>query len=159
MNQLRQPISPERKGIYYAGIVIGILGLISFLSAFVSAAIHFGEFDNFLSTAKSMALRSVGGMVMMIVGGILMSVGARGLAGAGVILDPDKARKDLEPWNKMAGGMVDDAVSQIGIAQKIESHLDQVTTAPQTTIKVRCPKCKALNDEQDKFCGQCGSAI
>ena len=26
-------------------------------------------------------------------------------------------------------------------------------------VKVRCRNCRALNDEPDKFCGQCGAAL
>jgi rRNA maturation endonuclease Nob1 len=29
----------------------------------------------------------------------------------------------------------------------------------QAPIKVRCGHCRALNDEEDKFCGQCGKAL
>lgn len=31
-------------------------------------------------------------------------------AGSGVILDPEKAKEELEPFSRMAGGMVKDAL-------------------------------------------------
>ena len=31
--------------------------------------------------------------------------------------------------------------------------------APAEGVKVRCPHCRALNDETAKFCGQCGQAL
>ena len=39
----------------------------------------------------------------------------RGLAGSGVVLDPEKAREDVEPWSRMAGGVVKDALDESGI--------------------------------------------
>src|SRR6516162_1292933 len=45
------------------------------------------------------------GMGLMVVGGILMGVGARGAAGSGLVLDPGKARQDLEPWSRLGGGV------------------------------------------------------
>jgi hypothetical protein len=44
-----------------------------------------------------------------------MNIGSRGLAGAGVVLDPQQARKDLEPWSRMAGGMAKDALEAADI--------------------------------------------
>ncbi|NCG11770.1 MAG: hypothetical protein GWP38_00255, partial [Planctomycetia bacterium] len=49
-------------------------------------------------------------MAIAAVGGLLKKIGARGLAGAGLILNPDRARKDLKPYSKMAGGMLEDAL-------------------------------------------------
>ena len=50
--------------------------------------------------------RAIAGMGLLIVGGIVRGIGARGLAGSGVVLDPDKAHEELEPYSRMAGGMV-----------------------------------------------------
>jgi hypothetical protein len=47
----------------------------------------------------------------MVIGGILMNIGARGAAGSGLVLDPEKARQDLEPWSRMGGGIVPGAHS------------------------------------------------
>lgn len=63
----------------------------------------------------SIGLRALGGMLLMIVGTVLKTIGVRGFAGSGVVLDPDKARDDLEPWAKMAGGMFKDAAEGAGV--------------------------------------------
>src|SRR5262249_50676425 len=55
------------------------------------------------------------GMVMMIAGGIMVSIGQMGLAGSGIKLDPEEARRDLEPWARMTGGIVKDAIDEAGI--------------------------------------------
>ena len=77
-------------------------------------------------------------------------------AGSGVVLDPEKARKDVEPWSRMGGGVVQDALSEIEVVKKIEDRFD--SPKPQV-IKVRCRSCRMLNDETAKFCNQCGAVV
>jgi hypothetical protein len=108
-------IRPERKAVYYAGMAITVIGFLIFFSIFVSAAIHFGDFSNFEGQAKSAAFRGLAGMAMVIVGGILMGIGRMGVAGSGVKLDPQQARKDVEPWARMSGGVLKDALDEAGI--------------------------------------------
>jgi ribosomal protein L40E len=72
-----------------------------------------------------------------------------------------KSRDDPEPWNRMAGGMTNDALSEIGIVKAVKKALTQGSSEPEQreVIKVRCRSCQALNEEQAKFCGQCGAAL
>lgn len=111
----RRNISDERKGLFYAGRVIMIIGILLFFSVFVTAACNFGNFDNFDARARSSAIRGILGMALAIIGGIMQAIGARGAAGSGVILDPEKAREDLEPWSRMAGGMIMDALDEADV--------------------------------------------
>lgn len=160
MNKPRRNLSPERKAIYYLGSGMGLLGFILFISTFFSAASNFGDFTNFQERTRSMAFRSIAGMVLMIAGGFVAGVGARGLAGSGVVLDPEKAREDLEPWNRMAGGMTNDVLSDVGLANAAEKALNRIGgDETKDVVKVRCRSCQALNDEQAKFCDQCGAAL
>jgi hypothetical protein len=96
---------------------------------------------------RSTTLRALGGMVLLIVGGIIRGIGATGLAGSGVILDPERARQDLEPYSRMAGGMVKDALEEADL------HLGG---NPQRVIMIKCPACGKLNEEDSKFCQECG---
>ena len=41
--------------------------------------------------------------------------------------------------------------SEFGIAQS------EASTEPQ--VKIRCQRCRVLNDESAKFCNQCGTAL
>lgn len=153
MNFPRPQISPERKTVYYAGAVLTTIGLVLFLSTFVSVA--FGA-----TAFRFLPLQPVGGVICIIVGGMLQKLGRQGLAGSGLLLDPEKARKDLEPWNRMAGGMAEDTLSEIGVVRKLEDHLDREPATPAPPqIKIRCRNCQALNDETAKFCNQCGSGL
>ena len=155
MNVPQKQIPPQRQSLYYAGMAVSVIGLLLFLSTFVTFIANFGNFDNFVGQAQSSAMRAFGGMAMLMAGGVMMGIGARGLAGSGLVLDPEKARKDVEPWNRMAGGMTQDALSEIELVKKLEGRLG----AQPTEVKVRCKACQALNDESAKYCSQCGAAI
>jgi RNA polymerase subunit RPABC4/transcription elongation factor Spt4 len=155
MDMPKRQIPPERKTLYYGGMALIGIGLLLFLSTFVTFMANFGNFDNFEGRAQSEGFRAFGGMLLMMIGGFLMNVGAKGWAGSGVVLDPEKARKDVEPWSRLGGGVVQDALSEVEVVKKIQDRLD----SPEPQVKVRCQKCHALNDETAKFCNQCGSAI
>ncbi|MDF2821379.1 MAG: hypothetical protein K0R15_1820 [Clostridiales bacterium] len=91
---------------------------------------------------------------MIIAGFIIMNIGARGAAGSGLLLDPEKAREDLKPFNEAKGGMINDVISNIDIVGNL--------TKPQENkevIKIRCKSCKSLNEEDAKFCKGCGKEI
>lgn len=112
---IRRQISPERKGLYYCGMILAVLGFLAFGSTFVSAAMHFGDFTDFVGRSRSMFARAIIGMGLMIGGTLLMNLGRRGVAGSGLKLDPEESRTDLEPWSRMTGGMVKDAMDEAGI--------------------------------------------
>lgn len=154
---MRKPqISPERKAVYYGGMGIMVLGGLLFLSNFVIVPSTFFSgpfFADPLTSMQGMMLRGVGGIVLLSIGSFMMRVGARGAAGAGLVLDPEKAREDLSPWARTAGGLVKDALGEVRPSAASDSP------APQTVVKVRCPKCRALNDEDARFCDQCGSPL
>lgn len=111
----RRQISAERKALYRAGQIIGVIGMVSFLSVFVSAALHFGDFTDFDARGRSMGLRAIGGFIMIFVGGALAAIGRAGAAGSGLKLDPEQAREDLEPWARMQGGLMKDSLEEMGV--------------------------------------------
>jgi hypothetical protein len=108
-------ISPERKTIFYIGSAISIIGGLLFFSIFISGAMRFGDFSDFEARTRSYALRAVIGMAMFIGGAIMSNVGRAGLAGSGVVLDPEKSRQDLEPWSRMSGGVLKDTLDEAGL--------------------------------------------
>lgn len=146
----RRDIPGHRKTLFYVGSALSVAGLLLFFSTFVTACSNFGDFTNFDGKVKSQMATGLFGMVLIVVGGILANIGRRGLAGSGAVIDPEQARVDLEPWSRMVGGMAKDALDETGLAAK---------DGESQVVKVRCPACKALNDEHDRFCGQCGKAI
>lgn len=151
----QRDIPPERKTIYYVGTAMSGLGLLMFLSSFLFFIAHFGDFSNFESNARTNGFLAFGGMILIIVGGGIAGVGRSGLAGSGLLLDPQRARRDREPWNRMAGGMANDTLSEMPILTEIVGHRD----GGEPIVKVRCRACSALNEESSKFCGQCGQKL
>jgi hypothetical protein len=123
----RRQLSEERRAAYYIGIAVMVIGILVFGSIFLTAASGMsGQFGMPIDTG-SMVVRAMVGMGMMLGGRLLMNMGARGLAGSGVVLDPQKAREDLEPWSRMAGGVVSDALEETGLKPG-----NGPQTAPQT---------------------------
>jgi len=112
----QRQVSPERKKTYYVGMAMMLAGFLCFGSVFVTGALHFGNFDNFNSRGRSEMARGIIGMGLMIVGTIVRNAGRFGLAGSGIKLDPEEARKDVEPWARMGGGVLKDALDEAGIS-------------------------------------------
>ncbi len=98
--------------MYYGGMALIAAGILLFVSTFFTGPDIGGHNDpqpgepNFWERAqerheefgqsmKSTMVRALLGMGLMVIGGILMNAGARGTAGSGLVLDPEKARQDL----------------------------------------------------------------
>jgi hypothetical protein len=127
-----------------------ILGGLSFASVFVSAAVNYGDFSDFDARGKSMMFRAFGGMVLLFIGGFVRGIGARGVAGSGIVLDPQKAREELEPYSRMAGGMAKDALDEAGI---------DLRGKREKVVMIKCRSCGKLNEEDSKFCRECGKPL
>jgi hypothetical protein len=148
-------ISEERQAAYYIGQGVMILGGLLFASSFVTFLVSIANLDSlqrhFGGYFFAFGLQGVGGMGLLIVGSIIRGIGSRGLAGSGVVLDPEKARDDLEPYTRMAGGMAKDALDEAGISLAGKS--------PERVIMVKCQACGKLNQEDAKFCQECGQKM
>ncbi len=120
----QRQISPERQGFYYFGMVLMGIGVLMFLSTFVSFFVHFGDFHDFENRAKTGGITALGGMIFMVIGQMLMTLGRAGLAGSGLKLDPQEARRDLEPWSRMSGGMLKDTLDEAGV--DLSSHAEGI---------------------------------
>ena len=143
-------ISDNRKAAYYIGMVLMVIGGLLFFSVFITGAMNFGNFNNFEANARSSMFRAAGGMALLIIGTIVRGIGARGLAGSGVVLDPEKAREELEPYSRMAGGMVKDVLDEADV--KLDGKSERV-------IVIKCSDCGKLNEEDSKFCQECGNKM
>lgn len=148
-------ISSERKTAYYLGGAMVAIGFLLFLSVFVTGAMNFGNFNDFDGQVRSSATRAVLGMILMITGGIVRGVGARGAAGSGMLLDPEQARRDLEPFSRQGGGMLRDALDEADI--DLGGGRRRYDDEP--LIMIRCRHCSTLNEEDSKFCQECGKPL
>jgi ribosomal protein L40E len=149
MNQNKQSnnqISSGRKTLFYAGRIMMGIGLVLFLSVFVTVA-----FSDPLQLVDSNPMGpGIIGFIMIFVGTLISGVGAAGKAGSGMILDPEQAREDLKPFSRQAGGMLNDALQ----AADLKEHL-----SAKEIVKVRCRSCGELNDEDATFCKKCGERM
>jgi len=152
-------ISPERKGLYTAGLVMQVIGgclfglpFIGVIGTMIFAAS--GNDPDFMFVAVAFGLGFLG-FALIGIGGGMRGVAARGVAGSGLVLDPDKARQDLEPWTRMGGGMVKDALDEADI------NLNNLGggAQPEKVVMIKCRECGKLNEEDSKFCQECGKPI
>ena len=121
----RRDVSPERKATYYLGMIITAVGIILFLSCFVTFIGFFGERIHPVDM-KSGFGRAFVGMLLAAAGQLIMRIGHSGLAGSGVILDAEDARRDLEPWSRMGGGRIQDALDEAGIDLRGSKNDDEM---------------------------------
>src|ERR1051326_1478937 len=140
-------ISEERRVAYYTGIAMITAGLTLCGSTIVIGALHSTRMSTFTTEFAPPVILFMVGMGLMLLGAIVRGIGARGLAGSGVVLDPEKARKDLEPYSRMAGGMVKDALDEANL---------RPAKQPQRVVMIKCSSCGRLNEEDSKFCQECG---
>ena len=141
---MSKEISKNRKTLYYVGNGISLIGFILFLSVFFTTFLN--PFD-MMSSSNPMANGFIG-FILIIIGQSISILGARGLAGSGLILDPKQAREDLKPYSSQVGGMINDALEEVDLLNESKE-----------VIKVRCPSCKTLNDEDAKYCKKCGAQL
>lgn len=130
----------SRKTLYYFGMILSIIGIILFLSNFV--AIFTGNIFNFNPIVPLV------GFFMIAIGQIIRIIGAKGIAGSGIILDPEKAREDVKPYSKAMGGVIDDVMSNF-----------DTKSANKEIIKIKCRNCGTLNDEDSTYCKSCGEKL
>lgn len=152
LNKMSNKISKERKTIYYVGLGLTVLGVALFISSFFIVDMEpdfFGGMPPFFS-------RALVGMICAIIGGALTNIGAKGAAGSGLLLDPEKAREDLKPYSAAKGKMINDTIENIDIVKNIGNKEGKGT---KEIIKIKCRECGALNDEDAKYCKSCGGNI
>lgn len=101
------------------------------------------------------------GFALIGIGGFMRNVAARGKAGSGLVLDPQQAREDVEPWSRMQGGVIKDTLDEAGInlEQVSKNLMNPATPQPQKIVMIKCPNCSQLNEEDSKFCQQCGKPL
>lgn len=106
-------ISSERKITFYIGTALMAFGILVFLSSFliVGAAMLTGRPE----LGKYMVITGPVGMITLMIGGFIRGIGSHGLAGSGLLLDPEQAREDIEPWSRMSGGVIKDTLDEVGL--------------------------------------------
>ncbi len=144
MNQSRSTrVSAARKALFYGGYLLQAAGALAFVALFFRY-----DAASRPSGIRSLVLQVVAGFALLFLGALCRRLGIRGLAGSLLILDPPKAREDLAPWTRAAGGMVGDAISAA------KEGMDAAAAK-----RPRCPRCGAFNEERARYCNQCAAAL
>ena len=152
---MAKQISPERKGLYSFGLILQVIGGILFGMPFIVVPIILMGNDGDMPGPGIMVVAFIG-FALIGGGGAMRGIAAKGVAGSGLVLDPEKAREDLEPWTRMGGGMVKDALDEADINL---NHLGGGGSKPEKVIMIKCRECGKLNEEDSKFCQECGKSF
>jgi hypothetical protein len=161
---MTKQISPERKKLYNAGLVMIIIGGclfgLPFLAIPLIMIVSFLGYDGAgppkgLIGLPIVAFFSFIGFGLIVGGGAMRIIAAKGKAGSGLVLDPEQAREDLEPWARAGGGIVKDALEEADI------NLSKLGggSEPEKIVMIKCRECGKLNEEDSKFCQECGKSI
>ncbi len=149
---MTRQIPESRKTAFNIGTGLVALGGLLFGSSFIVFLIgmvsSMGGSGSPETFGIAFACLATVGMLLLVAGTIVRQIAAKGLAGSGVILDPAKARQELEPYTRMAGGMIKDALEETG--------LPTGSKEPEKVVMIKCPTCGHLNEEDSKFCHECG---
>lgn len=143
-NKDPREISTERKSLYYIGMGMMTIGVLLFFSVFFSVFMGMSNDSFIMGTGFGFMRRGFYGFILIAAGGYIRNLGAKGAAGSGLILDPDRAREDLNPYTSAAGGMLSDALKEVDVLKKTDGGKPQ--------IRIRCQGCKELNEEDARFC-------
>lgn len=95
-----------------------IVGGCMFATFFVAVAMGVSGSREIAGAIPTVIGVTLAGFALLIFGGFLRRVGRSGLAGSGVTLDPEQARRDVEPWARAAGGVLSDTLDEAGIDLK-----------------------------------------
>jgi hypothetical protein len=159
-------ISEERKALYMVGTIMTGIGGLMFAAPFVVIALSLlgaGGGGMHPGLPGQGAMKSIPasfgvaivGFFILAIGGFLRIFAAKGAAGSGLVLDPPKAREDLEPHARMAGGLLKDALDEAGVLPAAGSAVP----APQKVVMIKCRACGKLNEEDSKFCQECAAPM
>jgi hypothetical protein len=75
---------PARPAFHYGGRILVAIGLVLFISAFVTGASNFGRMELYYGPSRSEVIRLVGGAVLVIAGWVILKLGVDRLAGQAV---------------------------------------------------------------------------
>lgn len=100
-----------------------------------------------LSTMSGVMVRAVLGMILIVVGQIIARAGKLGAAGSGLILDPQQAREDVEPWSRLAGGIARDVIEEVKPAFELDQNPSNTRPQSQRSATERLKELESLRDQ------------
>ena len=153
-------IKTWRKILYIIGNILIVLGFILFFSTFIKfSTFSFFEENSGSDFVFGFMRTPFMGFILIFLGSFLKSLAKNGFAGSGLILNPEKEREDLEPFSRSKGGQYADTYDEFKRESNFHEDLKNYSNSKKENIKIRCPHCKTLNDEDAKYCKSCGNKL
>jgi len=154
---------PARTALAYVGTALLIVGVLLFLSTFFTAALNFGNFDNFEERGRSMALRAVSGMTLMIIG-IFVSAAASGGRGRLSVSASDGAKNAMREMMAAAAELKETPKPPPVRCQYCNtlnepSNIKCVSCGAALAVEKRCAACCKQNNPDAHFCNECGKTL
>ncbi|BCM91319.1 hypothetical protein IAD21_03189 [Abditibacteriota bacterium] len=169
-------VSEQHESFYYLGLAICAAGALLLFSVLVSGCQDLGgqspkpppsitwgntrEPPTFHKTPAASSDISIAGLLtgiaLIIAGAAMVNAGRAGIRGSVIILDPQGGREDMKPWDGARGEMREDILRSSEVVTGMVKRAKQKLPEGETQIKIRCQNCRALNDEDARFCKSCG---
>lgn len=159
-----QQMTEIRRLVFAGGLVLIVFGTVfaigskfHIFNAHPQAPIHMPSSQPAATTTSKGTDTSLYVMdsVLILAGVMMMVYGRKGMAEAVPNPDPQQA-KPKASWNSALDRAFEDAVSQSSNLMDVFQPKDTKSTA---VVKVRCLQCQSLNDENAKFCSECGKPM
>ncbi len=155
--QSDQPPGSARLPIFYLGTAVSVIGVLLFLSVFVTFLANFGNFDNFDERARSSGFRALGGMVLIVVGGVIASA-AGGKRVSSRLLQNAQQLRDQVQLNAPVRELPPVRCAYCSVEN--DASLSNCTACGAALSKKRrCAGCGTVNEPNAKFCNQCGAGL
>ncbi len=116
------------------GFSLAAVGLVVLLSACLIAVLRWGGIGKFQPNMQLVGFAAIGGIVFAGAGFVVMIIGSMGTLGAGI---------DMQPEDEV---------------RKFDTIRERYT--PETReLVLCCVSCRSINEQQARFCNQCGTAL
>jgi Double zinc ribbon len=146
-----------RRPLFYLGNVLALVGILLFLSTFLTAALNFGNFDHFDERGRSMALRAFSGIVLIGIGGALSGASATRSARSRLLQNFEQLRDQVQ-LNAPPQEVPPVRCAYCNVENDPKLSNCTACGAPLSK-KRRCTGCGTVNDPNAKFCNQCGASL
>jgi hypothetical protein len=148
---------PPRNALFYLGNVLALVGLLLFLSTFLTAALNFGNFDHFDERGRSTGLRAFSGIVLIAIGAAISGMSAARLTRSRLIQNFQQLRDQVQ-LNSPPTESPPVRCAYCNVEN--DPKLSNCTACGAPLSKKRCcAGCGNVNDPDAKFCNQCGAAL
>jgi Double zinc ribbon len=152
-----QPSTPPRSPMFYVGNAVALIGVLLFLSTFVTFLMNFGNFANFENQVRSDGFRALGGMALIFIGTSMAGIGGGKIIGRRLVQNIEQLRDQIQ-LNAPPRELSPVRCTYCNVENDPKLSNCTGCGAPLSK-KRRCAGCGTVNEPTAKFCNQCGAAL